>query len=59
MGRVFRMGEHKHHNWDEGKSMKKDVLADLNPTSNYIVGMDISQITPLVVSDGLLVRASK
>ena len=41
-----------------GKSMKKDVLADLNPPSNYVVWDDISEIAPLVVSDGLLVRIS-
>ena len=38
--------------------MKKDVLADLNPPSNYVVWDDISEIAPLVVSDGLLVRTS-
>ena len=41
-----------------GKSLKKDVITELKKSCDYLVWNDMSQLVPLVVSDGLLVSTS-
>ena len=41
-----------------GKSLQKDVMAELRKSCDYGVWDDMSQLVPLVVSDGLLVSTS-